>query len=181
MYLFVNDYENRQPILVPVQRQTHGICRALLDDLDRLDETFHAIYILADCHNVMMASGDAAEDQVSSAGNIGDPEAMLEQSGSYAMKLPSVAHEVFKQLHHASVNTKSTLIQSIRDRLELFLLMILARYAETIHTSKRMGAVFYNYCLGKLNPSLTHMGHSHKARLPYGTNESEVGNALACF
>jgi hypothetical protein len=141
--------------------------------LDRLDGTFNAIrrrdilskgreYILADYHNVMMASGDAAEDEVSSAGNIGDPQAMLEQSGSYAMqalafdpcqislaacRIMKLAHEVFKQLHDASVNTKSMLIQSVRDCLELFLFMIPVRYAETIHTSQRMGAVFYNDCL----------------------------------
>lgn len=141
--------------------------------LDNLDDTLNAIrrrdilskgreYIIADYHNVMIASGDASEDEVSSAGNVGDPRAMLEQSGSYAMqalrfdpcqislaacRIMKLSHEVCKQLNDASISTKSMLIQSVRDCFELFLFMIPVRYAETIQSSRRMGAVFYNDCL----------------------------------
>ena len=37
--------------------------------------------VLGDYHNTMLGTGDALEDETSSAGNIGDRQALLEQSG----------------------------------------------------------------------------------------------------
>jgi hypothetical protein len=37
--------------------------------------------VLSDYHNTMLGTGDAMEDDTSSAGNIGDRQALLEQSG----------------------------------------------------------------------------------------------------
>lgn len=42
--------------------------------------------VLADYHNTMIAVGDASEDELSTAGDIGDPQALLDQSGSFAMQ-----------------------------------------------------------------------------------------------
>ena len=39
--------------------------------------------VLCDYHNTMLGTGDALEDDTSSAGNIGDRQALLEQSGMY--------------------------------------------------------------------------------------------------
>jgi hypothetical protein len=42
--------------------------------------------VLSDYHNTMMAAGDALDDELSSAGDIGDPKAALELSVSFAMQ-----------------------------------------------------------------------------------------------
>jgi hypothetical protein len=39
--------------------------------------------VLCDYHNTMLGTGDALEDDTSSAGNIGDRQALLEQSGGW--------------------------------------------------------------------------------------------------
>lgn len=42
--------------------------------------------ILNDYHNTMLGTGDALEDDMSSAGHIGDPKALMEQSGTASMQ-----------------------------------------------------------------------------------------------
>ena len=42
--------------------------------------------LLADYHNTMFGTGDSLEDNVASAGNVGDARAMMEQSGASAMQ-----------------------------------------------------------------------------------------------
>lgn len=43
--------------------------------------------VLGDYHNTMLGTGDAMEDDTSSAGNIGDRQALLEQSGDQLVSL----------------------------------------------------------------------------------------------
>lgn len=76
-------------------------------------------YILADYHNIMLATGDALEDETSSAGSVGDPKAILEQSGHYALqvlqfdpcqislvscRLLKLIHEILKQIFDPKLN-----------------------------------------------------------------------------
>ena len=42
--------------------------------------------LLSDYHNSMFGTGDCLEDDIASAGNIGDIKAMMEQSGASAMQ-----------------------------------------------------------------------------------------------
>jgi hypothetical protein len=73
--------------------------------------------VLSDYHNTMLAAGDALEDDLSSAGDIGDARAVLDQSGSYAIqklkfescqvslascRLLKLIHDVMKQACLAS-------------------------------------------------------------------------------
>jgi len=76
--------------------------------------------VLSDYHNTMMAAGDAAEDELSSAGDVGDPRAVLDQSVSFALqplkfetcqtslaacRLLKLMHDIMKQ---ASATTTTT-------------------------------------------------------------------------
>lgn len=120
---------------------------------------------MADYHNIMLASGDAQEDETTSAGHIGDPSALLEQSGSYAIqslrfepcqislascRLLKLIHEIMKRINdqdHLSVRMTSILHQTVRDCLEMYLLIVPIKYASVIDNNPRMGAIFYNDCL----------------------------------
>jgi hypothetical protein len=121
--------------------------------------------VLSDYHNTMMASsGDAAEDELSSAGDIGDPRAALDQSVSFAMqrlkfdscqislaacRLLKLIHEVMKQASCATASEEVAFVlyQSARDCLELFTALVPMQFADVIDVVPRMGAVFYNDCL----------------------------------
>lgn len=118
--------------------------------------------LLLDYHNTMIASGDALEDELSSAGDIGDPKALLDQSGSFAMqklkfdscqvslascRLLKFIHEVMKQACTASTDVANVLFHSARDCLEMFLAIVPTKFAEIIETVPRMGAVYFNDCL----------------------------------
>jgi hypothetical protein len=46
---------------------------------------------LLDYHNTMLAGGDATEDDPASAGDIGDPLAIMEHSGSFSMQALQVS------------------------------------------------------------------------------------------
>jgi hypothetical protein len=133
--------------------------------------------VLSDYHNTMMAAGDALDDELSSAGDIGDPKAALELSVSFAMqrlrfdpcqtslascRLLKHVHDVMRQAT-AGANTAASatapsssssssqvafaLFQAARDCLELFMAIVPMQFAEVIDTVPRMGAVFYNDCL----------------------------------
>lgn len=131
--------------------------------------------VLSDYHNTMMASGDAQDDELASAGDIGDPKAALEQSVSFAMqklrfdscqtslaacRLLKLVHDVMKQASAGAVESTTTsgptapsahiahaLFQAARDCLELFTAVVPMQFADVIDTVPRMGAVFYNDCL----------------------------------
>lgn len=118
--------------------------------------------LLADYHNVMLASGDALEDDPASAGNVGDPRAMLEQSGTYALqtlrfdpcqvslaacRLLKLIHEVMKQISLASPIVAKVLVQTVRDCLDLFTIVIPLKYSDAIHSQPRIGAIYYNDCI----------------------------------
>jgi hypothetical protein len=154
-------------------RQKQGVNRTLTDYLSNLSSTYADIrrreilerareLVLSDFHNTMLATGDAAEDEVSSAGDIGDPQALLEQSGSFAIqklrfdscqtslavcRLLKLVHEVMRQACSASPRVTNILFQSARDCLELFMAIVPMRFSDVIDTVPRMGAVFYNDCL----------------------------------
>lgn len=118
--------------------------------------------VLLDYHNTMIASGDAAEDELSSAGDIGDPRALLDQTGSFAIqrlkfdscqislaacRLLKFVHEVMQQATRASSDVANILFHSARDCLEIFIAIVPVKFAEIVDTIPRMGAVFYNDCL----------------------------------
>jgi hypothetical protein len=115
--------------------------------------------LLSDYHNTMLAAGDALEDEPASAGDIGDPRAVLDRSGSLSMqtlqfescqvslaacRVLKLVHEVMKQACGASPQLAGVLYQSARDCLELFLAIVPLRFADVIETVPRMGAVLYN-------------------------------------
>ena len=119
--------------------------------------------LLSDYHNTMVATGDASEDDPASAGNVGDPTAMLEHSGSISLKtlhfescqvslaacrVLKLVHEVMRQACQAGTSPAlaAMLYQSARDCLELFLAIVPVRFADVIDTVPRMGAVLYNDC-----------------------------------
>ena len=118
--------------------------------------------VMSDYHNTMLAAGDAAEDELASAGHVGDPSAMLDQSGSYALqklkfdscqvslaacRVLKLVHDVMTQACVASPRVAQVLFQSARDCLEIFLAIVPMQFADVIDTVPRMGAVFYNDCL----------------------------------
>jgi hypothetical protein len=118
--------------------------------------------VLLDYHNTMIASGDALEDELSSAGDIGDPRALLDQSGSFAIqklkfdscqvslascRLLKFVHDVMSQATNASTDVANILFHSARDCLEIFTAIVPVKFADVIDTIPRMGAVFYNDCL----------------------------------
>lgn len=136
-------------------------------------------YLTADYHNIMMASGDALEDEVASAGNIGDSAAMLEQSGSYAMqalqfdpcqisiascRLLKLVHETLKQVAEASPDVAMVLLQSCRDSIELFLFIIPVKYSDILSRMPRMGAIFYNDC-SYISHNTTLMTHIYREQI----------------
>ncbi len=119
--------------------------------------------LLSDYHNTMVATGDASEDDPASAGNVGDPTAMLEHSGTISLKtlhfescqvslaacrVLKLVHEVMKQACQTGTSPAlaAMLYQSARDCLELFLAIVPVRFADVIDTVPRMGAVLYNDC-----------------------------------
>lgn len=118
--------------------------------------------VMGDYHNTMIASGDVLEDELSTAGDIGDARALLDQSGSIAIqklkfdscqvslascRLLKFVHEVMTQACHASMEVANVLFHSARDCIELFLIIVPTKFKETIETVPRMGAVFFNDCL----------------------------------
>mmetsp|Transcript_21014 Transcript_21014/g.30337 ORF Transcript_21014/g.30337 Transcript_21014/m.30337 type:complete len:765 (+) Transcript_21014:80-2374(+) len=119
--------------------------------------------VLGDYHNTMLGTGDALEDDQSTAGTIGDPREMLEQSGSTfsfqalpfepcqislaACRLLKLVHEVMKQACSSKTpELASMLYQSARDCFEIFAACVQSKFADVIETVPRMGAVFYNDC-----------------------------------
>jgi hypothetical protein len=117
--------------------------------------------ILADYHNTMLAAGDAQEDDPSSAGDIGDAKAMMEQSGSFTMqalrfdccqvslascRILKLVHEVLRQACSSSPDIAGVLYHCARDCLELFLAIVPIKFKHIIATVPRMGAVFFNDC-----------------------------------
>ena len=119
--------------------------------------------LLSDYHNTMFGTGDAMEDDVSSAGNVGDTKAMMEQSGASAMQALSfdccqislaawrilrLCNEVMKEacLPSSSEQNSHVLYQSARDCLDLFIAIIPVKFGGIIDSVARMGAVFYNDC-----------------------------------
>ena len=117
--------------------------------------------LLADYHNSMLASGDAAGDDPASAGDVGDPRAMLEKSGASGMqalrfepcqvslaacRLLRLVLETLRQCEAASAAVAHALYQSARDCLELYMAVVPQRFGEVISGSPRMGAVFFNDC-----------------------------------
>ena len=117
--------------------------------------------VLADYHNTMLGTGSSLDDDPSTAGCVGDPKAIIEQSGSFMQTLRFEAcqismaacrslkliHEVLQQ---ASNSREQRLIHALyssaRECLELFLAIVPIRYAEIIRSSPKMAAVFYNDC-----------------------------------
>ena len=137
--------------------------------------------LLSDYHNTMVAAGDASEDEPSSAGNVGDPTAMLEHSGSVSLKtlqfescqvslaacrVLKLVHEVMRQACQSgtSPSLATMLYQSARDCLELFLAIVPVRFADVIDTVPRMGAVLYNDCCYVAH-NCTLITHAYKADL----------------
>eukprot|EP00596_Hydrurales_sp_CCMP1899_P008559 CAMPEP_0119049468 /NCGR_PEP_ID=MMETSP1177-20130426/64842_1 /TAXON_ID=2985 /ORGANISM="Ochromonas sp, Strain CCMP1899" /LENGTH=658 /DNA_ID=CAMNT_0007026749 /DNA_START=596 /DNA_END=2572 /DNA_ORIENTATION=- len=115
--------------------------------------------LLSDYHNTMLAGGDATEDDPASAGDIGDPSAIMEHSGSFSMqalqfencqvslaacRILKLVHDVMKQACASSPCLAAMLYQSARDCFELFMAIIPVRFADVIDTVPRMGAVLYN-------------------------------------
>lgn len=118
--------------------------------------------VLLDYHNAMIGSGDVIEDDLSSAGDIGDPKALLDQSGNFAIqklkfdscqislaacRLLKFVHDIMKQSMNASPEISNLLFHSARDCLEIFIAIIPIKFDEIINTIPRMGAIFYNDCL----------------------------------
>lgn len=120
--------------------------------------------VLSDYHNTMLAAGDALEDELSSAGDVGDPRAALEQSGSFAMqklkfdscqtslaacRVLKLIHDTMKQASSegTSPQVAHMLFQSARDCLDMFIAIVPMHFADVIDTVPRMGAVFFNDCL----------------------------------
>lgn len=135
--------------------------------------------VLSDYHNTMVATGDACEDELSSAGDIGDPSALLDQSGSYVMqklkfdscqmslavcRLLKYVHEVMKQAGMASPKVANVLFQSARDCFEIYMAIVPIKFKDVISTVPRMGAVFYNDCLYMIHNTIL-IAHKYKKDL----------------
>jgi hypothetical protein len=118
--------------------------------------------VMEDYHNTMITTGDALEDELATAGDIGDPRGILDQSGSIAIqklkfdscqisltacRLLKFVHDVLRQACSASMNVANVLFHSARDCLELFLVIVPTKFADTIEHIPRMGAVYFNDCL----------------------------------
>lgn len=122
--------------------------------------------LLADYHNIMYGTGDALEDDVASAGHVGDAKAMMERSGASAMqalsfdccqislaawRVLSLIHDVMREAckppsSSSSLHSAHMLYSAARDCLELFIAVIPIKFEELIESVPRMGAVFYNDC-----------------------------------
>ena len=80
LYGFLSNDEtrgNNGPLTVTVETlYTHFLSARRVEILAKARSL-----VLSDYHNTMLATGDALEDDTSSAGNIGDRQALLEQSG----------------------------------------------------------------------------------------------------
>ncbi len=141
--------------------------------------------VLLDYHNTMIASGDALEDELSSAGDIGDPRALLDQSGSFAIqklkfdscqvslascRLLKFVHDIMTQSSHASIDVANILFHSARDCLEIFTAIVPVKFAEVIDYIPRMGAVFYNDCLYLAHNTVL-LTHKYRSEI----NQSEDG------
>jgi len=138
--------------------------------------------VLSDYHNTMMAMGDATEDELSSAGDIGDPRAALEvsvssfalqklkfdpcQTSLAACRLLKLINDVMRQAAapSASPQVAHVLFQSARDCLELFMAIVPMQFAHIIEHNARMGAVFYNDCL-YIAHNCTLISHRYRAEL----------------
>lgn len=147
--------------------------------------------VVADYHNTMVAVGDASEDELSSAGDIGDPRALLDQSGSFAMqklkfdscqtslaacRLLKLVHEVMKQSSTCtSLQVAKILYQSARDCLEIFMAVVPIKFSESVNTVPRMGAVFYNDCLYIAHNSIL---ITHRYRLEFSKFDGVLGDSL---
>ena len=116
--------------------------------------------VLSDYHNAMIGSGDALDDDLASAGHIGDPKAILDQSAMQKLKFDSCqislaacrllkfVHDIMKQATTtSSPSIANLLFHSARDCLEIFIAIIPIKFEEIINNTPRMGAVFYNDCL----------------------------------
>jgi hypothetical protein len=118
--------------------------------------------VLADYHNTMTGNGDAADDELASAGDIGDPKAALEQSGSFSMqalkfdacqisltacRLLKFIQEVLKSATESSPVMARVYVHAARDCIDLFATIVPVRFSNVIKTDLRMGAVFFNDCL----------------------------------
>lgn len=135
--------------------------------------------IVADYHNTMLASGDALDDDTSSAGLVGDPSASLEQSSHCALqilkfescqislascRMVKLVHEVLKQAcggGSVSQETTTMFYEVSRDCLELFIAVIPTRFAQVIDSSPRMAAVFFNDC-GYIAHNTTLLSHAYR-------------------
>jgi hypothetical protein len=135
--------------------------------------------ILADYHNVMSASGDAQEDEPSSAGDIGDQKAMHEQSGSFQIqalrfdpcqvslascRILKLLHEVLREACGSTPDLARLLYYCARDCLELFLAIVPVKFAHIMSTVPRMGAVFFNDC-SYMAHNCTLISHLYRAEL----------------
>jgi hypothetical protein len=144
--------------------------------------------VLLDYHNAMIGSGDVLEDELSSAGDIGDPRAILDQSGTIAIqklkfdscqislaacRLLKYVHDIMKQSVKASPQIANLLFQSARDSLEIFIAIIPVKFDEIINTIPRMGAVFYNDCLYIAHNTIL---LTHKYRLELSNDENLQGS-----
>jgi hypothetical protein len=119
--------------------------------------------VTADYHNTMMATGDALEDDSSSAGDIGDSRALLDQSGTFALqklrfdscqvslsanRILKLVHDVMRQAcEAASSSVANVLFQSARDCFEIFMSIVPMKFSEVINATPRMGGVFFNDCI----------------------------------
>lgn len=181
-----SDFENRCVLLGWVSNET-GDCNALSAVVSDLNRRFTELkrrdvlsrareLLLSDYHNTMLGTGDAQEDEPSSAGDIGDPRAILENSGSFNMqalrfepcqvslatcRLLKLAHEVMKQACTSSPSVSETLYHSARDCFELFIAVVPSKFSDVIDTVPRMGAVFYNDC-AYLCHNCTLMTHAYR-------------------
>jgi hypothetical protein len=137
--------------------------------------------IVADYHNTMLASGDALDDDTSSAGLVGDPSASLEQSSSFALQLLKfescqislsscrmlkLVHEIMKQACSSSGSAEMTTMfyEVSRDCLELFMAVVPTKFAQIIESSPRMAAVFFNDC-SYIAHNTTLLSHAYRQEL----------------
>lgn len=127
----------------------------------------------------MLAAGDATEDELSSAGDVGDPRALLDQSGSFALqklkfdscqislaacRLLKLVHEVLKLACDTSSRVTNILFQTARDCVEIFMAIVPLRFADSIDMIPRMGAIFYNDCL-YISHNCTLLTHKYRQAL----------------
>lgn len=157
--------------------KTHGTEQQAVGPLQRFWENMPVLYsdmrrrellegardvVLSDYHNTMTGTGDAAEDELSTAGDIGNSGALLEQSVSFALqslkfdscqisltscRLLKYVHEVLKLACSASAALANVYFHVARDCLDMFMTIVPVRFADAIYDSPRMGAVFFNDCL----------------------------------